>query len=245
MKKYFVIFLSITMILAKLHAKEKDSPNYVRYVDQIISSFSKEMHKNYSLECIGDGGRMPYDVEEISLRFVAYRRATVEEARELEVKTTERLVQIINAHEKIRPSLREYPFPASRARVSVSFRESKKSKAREADNDVALVFQANGRIFYQAYTPENPHVAKDIKDETYEEALKIVQKDLAKNSPTTSKNVSTQATGSVASREENAKVAVVPEKGCNEGNSPDEMYLRELRDIFSEARKEHGFYNGK
>ena len=73
----------------------------------MTSTFLKEMYKEYGLECGASGGRMPYDVEEISVSLVANHSATVEQARELEIKTTERFAQIINAHEKIRPFLRK------------------------------------------------------------------------------------------------------------------------------------------
>jgi hypothetical protein len=70
-------------------------------------------------------------------------------------------------------------FPASRADVSISFR--KRGKHTLAANEVKFVCHAKNRVFYQAENPENPYVYKDIKDEPYEEALKIVQSNAAKN----------------------------------------------------------------
>jgi len=46
---------------------------------------------------------------------------------------------------------------------------------------VSHVFQARNKIFYQAENPDNPYVPKPIKDEPYEEALRIVQDNMAKN----------------------------------------------------------------
>jgi hypothetical protein len=177
-KSYIVSILMIVNF--SLDAKDDDSPIYTQYVAEVTSSFVKKMHKEYGLECGASGGEMPYDVEEISVSLVAYRSATVEEARELEIKTTERFVQIINAHEKIRPFLREYPFPSSRASVAISFEKPRK-KTFAIDDNVLFVFQARNRIFYRAKNPDNPYVPKLIKDEPYEEALKIVQSDAAKN----------------------------------------------------------------
>jgi hypothetical protein len=140
------------------------------------------MYKEHGLECGASGGRMPYDVEEISVSLAANHTATVEQARELVIKTTERFAQIINAHEKIRPFLREYPFPSNRVDVSISFRDPKRKKPSGLYMEVTYVLQARNRIYYQTDDPQNPYVGKDIKDEPYEEALKIVQsKDAKKN----------------------------------------------------------------
>ena len=184
MLKRVSFFAAVVLMLfmgVKVNGKEDESPVYTRYVAEVTSAFLKEMYKEYGLECEASGGEMPYDVEEISVQLAAYRGATVEQARELEVKTTERFAQIINAHEKIRPFLREYPFPSRRASVSISFRNPKKKKTPSTDNDVEFVFQVRNRIFYQAKNPNNPYLGKNIKDEPYEEALKIVQSNAAKN----------------------------------------------------------------
>jgi hypothetical protein len=129
---------------------------------------------------------MPYDVEEILVQLAAYRSATIEQARELEVKATERFAQIINAHEKIRPFLREYPFPSSRANVTISFRKRAK---HPTDNDVEFVCHAKNKLFYLAYDPDHPYVGKDIKNEPYEEALRIVQSNEAKKGSQKPKNL--------------------------------------------------------
>ena len=172
-KLFLVSILTVFIIGPQLEAEEYKSPAYTQYVAEITRSFSKEMKKEFGLECVGNGGCMPYDVEEISIKFVAYQRATVEQARELEVKVTERFIQAINAHEKIKPFLRESPFPSRRTRVGISF--DKRNNTPYLDGSVAYVSQVNSRIYYRAENPDNPDVYKQIKDEPYEEARKIVQ----------------------------------------------------------------------
>ncbi len=174
-KSFIVIFLMILLEL-KVNAKEYEAPLYEQYADEVTNAFLKEVYRKYGFECEATGGSMPHDVEEISVSLFANQTATVEQARELEIKLTERFAQIINAHEKIRPFLREYPFPSSRARVSISFRASKKKKEAFKDDEVFHVFQAKKQIYYQARNYENPYLLNDIKDEPYEEALKIVKK---------------------------------------------------------------------
>ena len=116
---------------------------------------------------------MPNDVQEICLKFVAYQHATVEQARDLEVKITAKFVEIINAHEKIRPFLREYPFPPRRAEVTISFYD--KNNCYYVDGGVDLTYQVNNRIYYRAKNPDNLYLFISLGDEPYEEALKIIQ----------------------------------------------------------------------
>jgi hypothetical protein len=174
-------FIPILLIMAfALDAEEDESPIYTQYVAEVTSTFLKEMYKEYGFTCGASGGSMPYDVESILVQLVANRGATVEQARELEVKATERFVQIINEHEKLKPFLRERPFPPGRSRVTISFR---KRNTIATDNDVEFVCHAKNRIYYQAHDPLNPYVGKDIKDEPYEEARKIVLGNKVKENP--------------------------------------------------------------
>lgn len=179
--KFYIMSILMMMVGFTLDAKEDESPMYTQYVAEITRAFSKQVKKEFGLECIGSGGCMPHDVEEISIKFAAYQRATVEQARELEVKITEKFVQMINAHEKIKPFLRETPFPSSRICVGISF--SKPNNTPYTDGSVAYVSQINNKIYYRAENPNNPNVYKQIKNEPYEEALKIVQSNAIKKDP--------------------------------------------------------------
>jgi hypothetical protein len=155
------------------NANEEDHPAYTKYVAEITNAFAKQIKTEYGLECESSGGSMPYDVEIISIKFAAYQRATISEARELEIQITEQFVKTINSHEKIRPFLREFPFPASRTRVGISF--LKQNNTPYIDGSVSYVFHAKNIIFYNAENPQNPYIDDIIKKEPYEEALKIVQ----------------------------------------------------------------------
>lgn len=176
-----VILLTFTGI--KLNAEADESPDYTQYVHEVTSSFLKQVYKEFGFECGASGGEMPYDVEVISVKLVAYRAATIEEAREFEILLTEKFAQIINAHEKIRPFLRECPFPSNRAHVAISFRKPRKKGSFSPEDDVTFVFQAKNKIFYQKDTPGTLYGYVNLKDEPYEEARKIVQENTLKASP--------------------------------------------------------------
>jgi len=166
------LFLSILTLFFSGKKNNDEIPAYETYVNQLINSFAKEIKKEFGLICIGDGGQMPYDVEAVSIKFAAYCYPSIEKARELEVKITERFINAINSNEKIRPYLREYPFKADRAEVAISFYT--KDNSRYTDGSVSYVFQVKNKIYYCS---KNPHTKNldDLYEEPYEEALKIVQ----------------------------------------------------------------------
>jgi len=150
----------------------KDVDLYMKHVKEIIRKFSRDMEREFGLVCIGDGGKLAYDVNGLEVCFNAYQTATIDQACELEVKVTERFLKAINNHAKIRPYLREYPFTAPRAHVTISF---KKPNGRPYTDGctVGYVYQVRGYIFY-CKEDEQGHLHK-LGEEPYEAALRIVQ----------------------------------------------------------------------
>jgi hypothetical protein len=68
-----IVFLIITLLTGSmLHSNESKPHEYLKYVDEIVKDFAKDMKKKYNLHCYGDGGSMPNDVEEIEVCFISY-----------------------------------------------------------------------------------------------------------------------------------------------------------------------------
>jgi len=188
------------------------SPEYLKYVNEIVNEFEEEMKKEYGLHCCSSGGAMPHDVQEISVGFQIRKKPTLEEAREMEVTAVKKLLHLVNNHKKIRPFLREYPFGPDRVGVSITFCNDKWD--HHNDQSVTLIFTARGRIFYRGSEirmekpllpvdylkikdPQDPEQCRraieerdkkveklplvsqeyfvPILDESFEEAIKIVQ----------------------------------------------------------------------
>jgi hypothetical protein len=165
-----VIKLILVLILFGCAPEEKKPATHVREVRVLVRSFANEMEKEYRLVCIGSGGGMPQEIEEVEVAFAALRKGTIEEARKLEIEGTEKLLQKINGDEQIRPYLKEYPFQRKQASISISFRH--KLDLRYPDS-VALVFQANDRIYYCAHDPEKDALI-DLLIEPYDEAKRLL-----------------------------------------------------------------------
>jgi hypothetical protein len=151
---------------------EDNSLDYEIYVNEIIRNFAREMRQKYNLYSKADGGRMPHDVEEIEMDFIFYQKVNIEQARELEVMVTEGFVKCINAHEKIRPFLREYPFTYKRALVSIVFYDSNNNYWM--GHSVDFVFNIRGEIFYKTFDPQTKKFCL-LHKEPYEKSLEIVR----------------------------------------------------------------------
>lgn len=167
--KVALLVLFILISRFPLHAADV---NYEIYVNEIVSEIASQAYQEFGLHCIGDGGRMPRDVEAIEVDFIMHRRATVDEARLFEIRLAERLLALINSHEKLRPYLREYPFTHSRVSVNIGF--AKENNDHICDGFVTHMFMVKGKIFYHGYDPIQGQPT-DLYKESYEEARAIVE----------------------------------------------------------------------
>lgn len=155
-----------------LHVEKPEPLEYPKYVKEITRTFTKEMEERFGLQHCGDGGSMPMDVEEIEVHFSTNRRASLEEAREIEVKAVEKLLLIINEHKQIWPYLREHPFTPERVGVMISFNNDYNN--RYCDGTIIYMSLIRGKIYYRAYDPIEGNLI-ELFNEPYEEAKTIVQ----------------------------------------------------------------------
>jgi hypothetical protein len=171
----FLLVVSFLFFMEPMMAREKDYSKKEREVlnrslNEVVDMLEKEMKEQFGLRCIGQGGSMPYDIQEIGVRFLVHQQVTIEEARELEVRATERFVEIINAHEGIRPFLRDYPWDYRRASIVIAFRDE---RGNDYPDGITLILQGKDKLFY--FGPERyPNDIDHLKEEPYDEAKKIV-----------------------------------------------------------------------
>lgn len=169
-KLLLFLFLCIFLLGAKL--PEKKPIDYEIYANQVTHDFIQEVKKNYQFSCAGSGGSMPYDIETIDIDFHAYQKATLEEARELEIELIDTFLRIINSYEKIRPFLREYPFPPERVYIGISFL-NKWGNYRDV-NSISQVSRGRDGIIYRLKDPKT-FDSTELGKESLEEAYRMVQ----------------------------------------------------------------------
>ncbi|MCE2984036.1 MAG: hypothetical protein LW832_10800, partial [Parachlamydia sp.] len=156
---------------------------YLPYIDEIYLTFAKEMKKKFKLIPSGYGGIRKRKVEMLSMNFTTKRRATIQEARGLQLLIMDQFLKAINAHEKLKPFLDEQPFTHRRIKLCVDFEGPNGSYC---DESVSTIFNVHGiasntenrnRIFYVGVDPYKNDLF-DLHNESYAEALEIL-----KNSP--------------------------------------------------------------
>ncbi|MCE5319105.1 MAG: hypothetical protein LLG04_17305 [Parachlamydia sp.] len=148
---------------------------YIGYVQDLQIQFAHQMQKEVNLLCSGDTGRMHGKIEKIGFNFTAYRRASIEEARALQLYVIDKLVEAVNAHEKLRPYLDVYPFTYTRVSVSISFRSPygvycDGSVVHSLNCSELAVEENRNKLFYFS---EDPYTGNrnDLFDEHYKEAV--------------------------------------------------------------------------
>ncbi len=147
--------------------------NYCKTARQIVSKYVKEFAIPRRLMLSGRGGAMMDDIQEIFLDFLSFDKLNVEEARVLYVEMMEEFLCRINAHEKIRPYLHNYPFEESNVKLRIGFDDSERKIL--ADGHVAQMSIAKNHILYFAAFDPDKDDFYSLHREPYEEARKIVE----------------------------------------------------------------------
>ncbi len=168
MRLMIVVMLFIS--LCSCHRKEQ--PEYIVLVDKMMVEFSNEMLQEEKFHLSRYGGGLRHDIKMVSLGYRAKRHATVEEARELFIKYSQKLLKRINEDEKMRPFLNQYPFTENNIEFGLSFFQ--KNQKEFTDGSVSYVFLVRGKIFYCRYDGEKNQLV-DLLVEPYQDALHQVQ----------------------------------------------------------------------
>ncbi len=164
----FILVIFIGLIEARLHAKPYEHiPRQDEiYLDEISANFIQEVSDEFGLLVEAYGGSMPEKIEKINLRFRSNKKTSIDEARWLLISLMQRLAEQINQDEKIRPFLVEYPFPATRANISINFLKTSLDEL----NTVDFVLTGRNKVFYCKFDQEEEY--EDLLVESFDDALK-------------------------------------------------------------------------
>lgn len=171
-KKFIVILFMIPILSSMIFSKKFDFRTYVN--SQITTPFIKKMKNEKGLVLLGFGGGLMSDVENIGIDFDTYQILDLDLARKLFVETKEKLRDIVNRDKRIRPYLREYPFPADRVEIVIASRQPV-GNSKLSDN-ITFIHSHKGKISYFKHDFQSDKFNKDIivYEEDYNEAKKIV-----------------------------------------------------------------------
>ncbi|MCE5316246.1 MAG: hypothetical protein LLG04_02645 [Parachlamydia sp.] len=179
-KNRCLTFLIIFSINIPLFANATNYAECDNYLNQLITSYKKQMKDEFGLVCSGDGGSVHDKIEEIQVNFRAKRRATIDEARALHVLAVEKLAQLVNNHQGIQPYLIERPFTFKRIGIMIDywglFESNFDGSITHVMNitDLATVAENKNNILYYI---ADPFTGDDIKllKEPFEESVRLTQ----------------------------------------------------------------------
>ena len=118
-------------------------------MDQLLDGFVQEM-KELGVYYRDIGGKFFIGpVKEIGGSFNVFHKANQEEARQLVLHMTEKLLETVNKNEKLKPYLEIDPFPSSSIKIKIGFRD--KRHEPYYDGSVTDVRLDNGKIAYEKY----------------------------------------------------------------------------------------------
>ncbi len=145
----------------------------VKSLNEICTNCAKWAYEKYKLQLYNVEASKIDDVEEVGIEFVFVGKVTIDQAREMFIECNEKLTQMVNEHEKIRPYLRDFPFSRKRVEVYIGF--CNKYRIDNADGSISrILLGIDDKIFYRAKKSPTSSSEVIIK-EPYEEALKIVR----------------------------------------------------------------------
>lgn len=184
--RIFVVFLLVLCMSSLLGANSYKPSIAEEYLQQILESYSKNMKEEYGLFCSLKNGTAHEKLEEIHVSFYTYRRASVEEARALQLQAMEKLIQAVNNHQGIQPYLQEHPFTYKRVDISIKFKGPFESYYDGSVThiwnvtDLAPRTENRNHIFYYTTDPITENNIKLFR-EHYEEAVKLAHASPVKN----------------------------------------------------------------
>ena len=138
--------------------------------DKILNDVAAELRKRYSLYLLGTGGSMMDEIKLLSLTFETLKKHNLEEARKLYVISFKVFLEKINQNKKIRNYLLNHPFNSKNIDLVIFFVDE---KGDFYSPPYISVIRNKGNIL--VYEIKNNGKYETIHQETYEEALKIVQ----------------------------------------------------------------------
>ncbi len=142
-------------------------PKYVHLAYGIMNKTAIELNKEKKMELIKIGGAMMHEVEELDMSFVFSEKLELKQARELMVFTVSLLLKNVNTNEEIRPYLIHYPFTAKDLYICLV-------SSQDQYNTIDVISSSSGKIRYKI---SGEPMSIQIHEETYEEALKIIEKE--------------------------------------------------------------------
>ncbi len=146
---------------------------YVVIAQDLRADMAKKLSKRHKMRVIGISGGLADCVNVLGLRFEMTGPVTKERLREILVNCVEEFLAAINANERLRPFLKNFPFTSKEIEIIIFVSDKKGYEI--FDPDIGVASAVNGKISYNTTDRANPYGYKGDFIENYEEALEFVK----------------------------------------------------------------------
>lgn len=156
---------------------------YETEIDLLLWQFSNQMAEQYDLHRWSIGGKLTNGIEEIGAMFKTYQPMSQEQARQLIVEVAEKLLLALNTNAKIKPYLKQVPFPPNFLKIKIVAENIDDHKSFP-DVSIETVMLEGNRIYYlqkTLYPKEEDSIFRDsdiylLPTESFSDAQTFVKK---------------------------------------------------------------------
>lgn len=161
----FFIFL---LLLSACHKSHSD------LADEQMSCYAKKAYQEKGIVLEGSGGEMMNDIKVFTLSFNCFEHLTLAQTRVLMVQVIDEFLQQVNADEKIRPYLHDYPLTVKNVSLMIGFINHQNK--RPPKEYIALAYTHKDIIYYSHWDSTQLESSKFCDDyqESFSDAVKIV-----------------------------------------------------------------------
>ena len=174
MKQLCILFIFLFLYACNNSSTNKDYkiPDYEKIADTITARTAQKIESETGLHLIGTGGGMMDHVRMMAMSFDHLEETSIEQGRELLVYCVKEYLDAINANVEIRPYLAHYPFTSKDVEIAIFIYTPTHKDV--SIGKLAVVSAVRGELRYRVRQLD-PVIFKQIYEETYEEAVKILE----------------------------------------------------------------------
>jgi hypothetical protein len=178
-KKIFLIGVLLSMCFSNYcdntNQPKKLSKGYSKIADKITMQFAAKMKQKKNLVFIGLGGAMMGDIQEMDVSFNYSCPINIPTARKLIIECAKEYLQDINDNKEVQPYLHDHPFTAQNIQITIFIHNVDDSRIYYPN--LCNVNIINNTVRYLSHDGEK---FVSLKEEPYDEAMKIVEKEANK-----------------------------------------------------------------
>jgi len=146
---------------------------HIFIADQLTEQTADQLKKEKGLSLIAIGGQMMGDIQTMGVEFQYLQLLNIEEARKMIIYTVHTYLKNINSNKKIRPYLHNYPFTINNVRVAILVCQPDGDSPSKGN--IRHISISRGILTYTLARPDKTSRMPILLEETYAEALKIVE----------------------------------------------------------------------